>query len=109
MNKRIEKNILAWLGDDDVDDVNAPYKAKNLLYDDNLNFEIRQAICRLIETRPRVTKEFVTKWSEKIYDLIPEENNPILDDGKYPGSNDPIREYLIAMLRELGNEMEKEK
>ena len=69
--------------------------------------EIYQAIRRLIENRPRMTKEFVEKWSEKIYDLIPEEDSPILDDGKYPGSNDPIREYLIAMLRELGHEMKE--
>ena len=66
-----------------------------------------RAARHLIETRPRVTKEFVEKWSGKIYDLIPEEDSPMLDDGEYPGSDDPIRERLIAMLCELGHEVEE--
>ena len=93
-----KEKILEWLND----------IKKSIQWDlEDEDEEIFQAIYRLIENRPRVTREFVEKWSEKIYDLIPEEDSPILDDGKYPGSNDPIREYLIAMLRELGHEMEE--
>jgi len=48
MNEQLEKNILAWLGDTNG---YTAYKAKNPLYDDNVNFEMRQAIRRLIKDK----------------------------------------------------------
>ena len=55
--------------------------------------EIFQAVRRLIETRPRVNRKFVEKWCQRVcFD-----------------SDEQFVEKTIAMLRELGHEVEKEK
>ena len=66
--------------------------------------QIYHSIRRLIENRPRVTKEFVEKWAKKLWDREwwqPSDENP-------GGSTHKTEKYLYAMLRELGHEVEEE-
>ena len=60
--------------------------------------EIFQAIRRLIETRPRVTRDFVQRWAERMS----------FDTGSVLGKVQPQIYQLEEMLKEAGVEMEEE-
>ena len=57
------------------------------------------AIRRLIETRPRVTRDFVQRWAERMS----------FDTGSVLGKVQPQIYQLEEMLKEAGVEMEEEK
>ena len=60
--------------------------------------EIYQAIRRLIEARPEVTRDFVQKWAERMS----------FDTGSILGKVKPQIYQLEEMLKEAGVKMEEE-
>ena len=60
--------------------------------------ELYQAIRRLIEARPEVTRDFVQKWAERMS----------FDTGSILGKVKPQIYQLEEMLKEAGVEMEEE-
>ena len=65
----------------------------------NRDCKIYQAIRRLIEARPEVTRDFVQRWAERMS----------FDTGSVLGKVQPQIYQLKEMLKEAGVEMEEEK
>ena len=65
----------------------------------NRDGKIYQAIRRLIEARPEVTRDFVQRWAERMS----------FDTGSVLGKVQPQIYQLKEMLKEAGVEMEEEK